>query len=190
MSCLPRLVRLRRVMMANNTQSFLFAGHDTIAGTVAWVLLALSTDPTRQERLRKEIRLARMKAVDDGREELDHEELLSLEYLDAVVVSFHRLFPSQSDQTLTHSFLRSARDSSTRTGTHRDSSSSRQRRPDTYIDSHPLRNRPFANPLSYPDEERSDNMARGLRRQPQQGRVRSRCERVQTGEMVGRGEED
>lgn len=131
-----------------------------------------------------------MKAIDDGREELDHEELLSLEYLDAVVVSFHRLFLSHFDKTLTHPFLRSARDSSTRTGTHRDSSSSRQRRPVTYIDSHPLRNRPFENPLSHPDQKGSDYLAWGLRRQPKQRRVWSRCERVQTGEMVGRGEED
>lgn len=36
-----------------------------------------------------------MKAIDEGREELDHEELLSLEYLDAVVVSFYRLFLAQ-----------------------------------------------------------------------------------------------
>ncbi|GAA5935942.1 uncharacterized protein JCM15063_001855 [Sporobolomyces koalae] len=76
--------------------SFLFAGHDTIAGTIAWVLLAMSNDRARQERLRREIRRARTQAIAAGREELDHDELNSLEYLDAVVRESLRLEPALS----------------------------------------------------------------------------------------------
>lgn len=71
-------------------QTFLFAGHETISNSLSWVLWALVCAPEKQDRLRREVREARRKALVDGRDELTSEDLSSLEYLDAVTVSHCR----------------------------------------------------------------------------------------------------
>ncbi|GAA5925029.1 hypothetical protein JCM1841_004053 [Sporobolomyces salmonicolor] len=74
--------------------SFTFAGHDTISNTLSWILWALACHPEKQDRLREEIRKARIKALSEGRKELDSEELSSLEYLDACTREVLRLEPA------------------------------------------------------------------------------------------------
>ncbi|KAK4702381.1 hypothetical protein P7C70_g3843, partial [Phenoliferia sp. Uapishka_3] len=65
-------------------QTFILAGHETTSTALTWTLWKLAKYPVVQEKLRREIREARKKAKDEGREELGSDELNSLEYLDAV----------------------------------------------------------------------------------------------------------
>ena len=93
--------------------TFMLAGHETTAGvcfsrhftksgqtplrpqlfcpcaTVAlsWTLLYLSKNKDMQDRLRKEVQEAKGLAKSEGRDELSAEELNSLPYMDAVIVS-------------------------------------------------------------------------------------------------------
>ncbi|GAA5976836.1 hypothetical protein JCM10908_005646 [Rhodotorula pacifica] len=76
--------------------TFLFAGHETISNSLSWVLWALVCAPEKQDRLRREVRTARRKALADGRDELNSDELNSLEYLDAVAREILRLEPALS----------------------------------------------------------------------------------------------
>ncbi|GAA5971370.1 hypothetical protein JCM8115_003480 [Rhodotorula mucilaginosa] len=76
--------------------TFLFAGHETISNSLSWVLWALVCAPDKQDRLRREVREARRKALAEGRDELTSEELSSLEYLDAVTREILRLEPALS----------------------------------------------------------------------------------------------
>ncbi|GAA5971155.1 hypothetical protein JCM11641_004165 [Rhodosporidiobolus odoratus] len=71
--------------------TFLLAGHETTSTSLGWTLHALSRFPEKQERLREEIRAARVKALSEGREELEQHELESLPYLDAVTREVLRL---------------------------------------------------------------------------------------------------
>ncbi|GAA6000333.1 hypothetical protein JCM10207_007966 [Rhodosporidiobolus poonsookiae] len=73
--------------------TFVFAGHDTGAASLSWILWELSRHPEKQDRLREEIRTARREALNEGREELEADELNALPYLDAVVREILRLEP-------------------------------------------------------------------------------------------------
>ncbi|GAA6031841.1 hypothetical protein JCM8097_002015 [Rhodosporidiobolus ruineniae] len=75
-------------------KTFVFAGHETVSTTLAWVLLYLARFPEVQARLRRELRTARRKAVSEGREELTADEVYNLPYLDAVMREVLRLEPA------------------------------------------------------------------------------------------------
>ncbi|BGP14403.1 hypothetical protein JCM10213_004526 [Rhodosporidiobolus nylandii] len=75
-------------------KNFVFAGHDTVSATINWTLWWLSTNPEKQERVRKELRDARSKAREDGRDELTADEMYNLPYLDAVMREVLRLEPT------------------------------------------------------------------------------------------------
>ncbi|KAL8281069.1 hypothetical protein RQP46_006427 [Phenoliferia psychrophenolica] len=66
--------------------TFLLAGHETTSTSLTWTLWKLACHPEVQTKLRAELRAARQKAKEQGREELGSDELSSLEYLDAVCV--------------------------------------------------------------------------------------------------------
>ena len=66
--------------------TFTLAGHETSSLTVTWVLAELSRRPEVQAKLRRELRSAKNKALEEGRDELDADELMALPYLDAVLV--------------------------------------------------------------------------------------------------------
>lgn len=61
--------------------------HHTSSLTVTWVLKHLADRPDIQAKLRSEIRAAQKQAVEEGKEELDADEVMALPYLDAVLVS-------------------------------------------------------------------------------------------------------
>ena len=67
--------------------TFTLAGHETSSLTLTWILYHLCLYPAVQTKLRQEIRAARAKALEEGREEWDADELLALPYMDAVIVS-------------------------------------------------------------------------------------------------------
>ncbi|BGP01286.1 hypothetical protein NBRC10513v2_002238 [Rhodotorula toruloides] len=76
--------------------TFLFAGHETISNSLSWVLWEFACHPDKQARLRAEIRAARKLALQNGRDELNSDELSGLEYLDAVTREILRLEPPLS----------------------------------------------------------------------------------------------
>ncbi|KAM0747058.1 putative cytochrome P450, partial [Meredithblackwellia eburnea MCA 4105] len=63
--------------------TFCLAGHETTSTALTWALWVLALHPNVQDRLRTEIRAARSKAKEEGRDELESDELNSLEYLEA-----------------------------------------------------------------------------------------------------------
>jgi len=79
------------VMAAITT--FTLAGHETSSLTVTWVLAELSRRPEVQAKLRRELRSAKNKALEEGRDELDADELMALPYLDAVLRESMRCDP-------------------------------------------------------------------------------------------------
>jgi cytochrome P450 len=66
--------------------TFILAGHETTSTTLTWLMWTLAQHKDVQDKLRAEIRESRRKAVAEGREELNAEDLGAMEYLDAVVV--------------------------------------------------------------------------------------------------------
>ncbi|GAA5887361.1 hypothetical protein JCM6882_002506 [Rhodosporidiobolus microsporus] len=72
-------------------KTFVFAGHETVSTTISWVLWWLTGAQDKQDRLRKEIRAARRKALAEGREEMTADEVYNLPYLDAVLREVLRL---------------------------------------------------------------------------------------------------
>ena len=68
--------------------TMIFAGHETTATQLGWILLALSQDQALQKRLRDEVNEYMV-----GRDELGYEELHSMPLLEAVVKEILRLIP-------------------------------------------------------------------------------------------------
>ena len=66
----------------------LLAGHETSSTALTWLLWTLSSRPAIQDRLREEVRAAMHEAADDGRNELNIDDLNGMQYMDAVVVRF------------------------------------------------------------------------------------------------------
>ena len=62
--------------------------------TVTWVLKEVSSRPDIQTKLRQEIRAAKKQALDEGKDELDADEVMNLLYLDAVLRETVRLSPA------------------------------------------------------------------------------------------------
>ncbi|KAI5478309.1 cytochrome P450, family 46, subfamily A (cholesterol 24(S)-hydroxylase) [Pseudohyphozyma bogoriensis] len=81
--------------------TFILAGHETTATSLTWLLWTLARHPEVQTKLRAEIREARAKALSEGKEEIDSDDLSSLEYLDAVTREILR-FESPVSQTIRH----------------------------------------------------------------------------------------
>ncbi|GAA5983125.1 hypothetical protein JCM11641_004921 [Rhodosporidiobolus odoratus] len=75
-------------------KNLVFAGHDTVSATINWTLWWLSKNPDKQERVRKELREARSKAREAGRDELTADEMYNLPYLDATMREVLRLEPT------------------------------------------------------------------------------------------------
>ncbi|GAA5844471.1 hypothetical protein JCM9279_006316 [Rhodotorula babjevae] len=71
--------------------TFLLAGHETTSTALGWALFRLATDTKIQDKLRREVREGRVKAAQEGRDELDHRDLDALPYLDAVTRELLRL---------------------------------------------------------------------------------------------------
>lgn len=67
--------------------TFILAGHETTATALTWALWKLAERPLIQQKLRDEIRVAKELVKTDGLDEIGSEDLASLEYLDAFVVS-------------------------------------------------------------------------------------------------------
>ena len=66
--------------------TFILAGHETTSTVLTWLLYTLSEYQDVQAKLRAEIRAAIKKGFEEGRDELDADELAALPYLDAVCV--------------------------------------------------------------------------------------------------------
>ncbi|ORY84134.1 cytochrome P450 [Leucosporidium creatinivorum] len=84
---------LSDVELEGQIATLLLAGNDTSSLTLIWTLSYLARNPTAQARLRTEIRDARRSAIAEGRDELSHDDLESLSFLDAVVRETLRLEP-------------------------------------------------------------------------------------------------
>ena len=70
--------------------TMLAAGHETTSSALTWVAYLLSTHPEAQRRLREEIR-GNISSLDD---EIDHQLIDSLPYLNAVCNETLRLYPT------------------------------------------------------------------------------------------------
>lgn len=77
-------------LIKDNVQTMLFAGHDTTGAALTWMLRLLATHPEKMARVREEI-LAKF-----GRDgsPTTHEDLDSLDYLNAIVLETLRMYPS------------------------------------------------------------------------------------------------
>ncbi|CAG2115016.1 unnamed protein product, partial [Medioppia subpectinata] len=67
---------------------FFTAGYDTTANTMAYAIYLLTENPESQQRLFEE-----SKSVIDYKEDIDYDAIERLEYLNAVLMETHRLFP-------------------------------------------------------------------------------------------------
>ncbi|KAK8731892.1 hypothetical protein OTU49_007316, partial [Cherax quadricarinatus] len=76
--------------MAAQSILFLLAGYENTANTLAMALHLLSHHPHVQATLRREVALALLQS--DG--QVDHDRLMTLPYLDAVVSEVLRLYPA------------------------------------------------------------------------------------------------
>ncbi|KAL8277134.1 hypothetical protein RQP46_010462 [Phenoliferia psychrophenolica] len=76
--------RMSDAELRGQLPTFIIAGHETTSTSLTWTLWTLARHPDVQDRLRKELRDARRKASEEGRSELESDELNSLKYLDAV----------------------------------------------------------------------------------------------------------
>ncbi|KAK4057130.1 hypothetical protein OIO90_001625 [Microbotryomycetes sp. JL221] len=76
--------------------TMLLAGHETSSTALTWLLWTLAQRRDVQDKLRAEVRQARMAAQADGEEELSLDRLNGLEYLDAVVREILRVEPPVS----------------------------------------------------------------------------------------------
>ncbi|ESK92566.1 cytochrome p450 [Moniliophthora roreri MCA 2997] len=76
--------RLSKMEILENMSTIIMAGHETTSVTVSFTLLRLARNPEAQDKLRQEMQAT-------GR--LDHDTILSLPYLDAVVREGLRLHP-------------------------------------------------------------------------------------------------
>jgi len=74
-------------LIVENLRTFLFAGHDTTASTLAWAVHLLSTHPYEEKRLLQELGTLPRDVLPDA------EALESLPYLDAVFKETLRLYP-------------------------------------------------------------------------------------------------
>lgn len=74
--------------------TLILAGHETTATSLTWTLYTLARHPQVQAKLRAEVRAARAKAAEAGRDDLSPEELSGLEYLDAVTREMLRVEPA------------------------------------------------------------------------------------------------
>ncbi|EGG12967.1 cytochrome P450 monooxygenase [Melampsora larici-populina 98AG31] len=72
--------------------TFLFAGHETTATSLTWMLWILAKHPDVQDKLRKELQEASA-AASQGEEQIPIEQLTSLTYLDAVCRETLRFLP-------------------------------------------------------------------------------------------------
>jgi cytochrome P450 len=80
--------RLSRQELVDQIVTFLFAGHETTAHTVSWVVHLLSENPEQQQRLQKEV-----DSVYGTKQELDFADLESLRYTRMCVLESLRLYP-------------------------------------------------------------------------------------------------
>ncbi|KAH9819016.1 cytochrome P450 monooxygenase [Melampsora americana] len=72
--------------------TFLFAGHETTATSLTWMLWILAKHPDVQDKLRKELQEESAKP-NEGEEQIPFEQLTSLTYLDAVCRETLRFLP-------------------------------------------------------------------------------------------------
>ena len=88
------LTQLSKEEMMAQVGALTFAGHETSANTLSWMLWELSKHPHFQDRLRSEIRAKReelrSRGVKSGNVDLSIEDLEGIPFLQAIVkVSFH-----------------------------------------------------------------------------------------------------
>ena len=72
----------------NETDTFMFEGHDTTTSGMSWTLYCLAKYPEHQEKVREEVR-----NVLDGREWLEYDDLKELKYTQWCIKEALRLYP-------------------------------------------------------------------------------------------------
>lgn len=75
----------------DQAMTFLAAGHETVASTMAWAMYALCQNPEAQRKLRKEVR-ERLPSVDSGKG-VTSADIEAMPYLSAVCNEVLRLYP-------------------------------------------------------------------------------------------------
>lgn len=70
-------------MIPRFRRTFVFAGHETSASTLSWLLYELSKHPEQQERIRQEIAEVRSRYPERG--ELTSQDYDSMKYANAVI---------------------------------------------------------------------------------------------------------
>ncbi|KAF2124032.1 cytochrome P450 [Dothidotthia symphoricarpi CBS 119687] len=78
--------------LVNQLMTFLAAGHETTASSMAWAVYLLCKHPDVQKRLREEVR-AEIPALTDPSKEISSTEIDRLTYLNAVLNETMRIFP-------------------------------------------------------------------------------------------------
>ena len=84
-------------LIVDQLKTFYFAGHDTTATTIAWVIWELSQHPKVLDQVRKELKEKMI--WDDLSIAPTYEQLQKCEYLDAVIKETLRLYPPASGLT-------------------------------------------------------------------------------------------
>mmetsp|Transcript_45235 Transcript_45235/g.110137 ORF Transcript_45235/g.110137 Transcript_45235/m.110137 type:complete len:518 (+) Transcript_45235:40-1593(+) len=80
---------LSDIELAHNVKTFMFAGHETTAGTLAWVLFELSKDKKLVERIRAEVK----SVVSDGKS-ITFRDTEKMPLLNAVFKETLRIYPA------------------------------------------------------------------------------------------------
>jgi len=86
--------KLSDAEVTGNLTTFLFAGHETSAGTLTWCLYELARNQDAQDRLRKEVQAAYDEAISNGLDNFSLETITNLPYLDAVIKEILRFRPA------------------------------------------------------------------------------------------------
>ncbi|KAH7412846.1 cytochrome P450 [Cadophora sp. MPI-SDFR-AT-0126] len=79
---------LSREQIVEDMLQFIIAGHETSAGSLTWTTYALATNPSIQDRLRKEI----LSATRTGNKEIDYAAIESMRFLNNVLRESIRLY--------------------------------------------------------------------------------------------------
>ena len=75
-----------------NAATFVFAGHDTTANTMSWLLFEMSQIPSVQERLQREVDALASHLAREGRD-LEYRDLKRLEFMTKCIAETLRLWP-------------------------------------------------------------------------------------------------
>ena len=79
---------LNDLEIRNEVDTFMFEGHDTTTSALSWALFLLAKHPKHQDKVREEV-----KAVLDGRDRLEYEDLKELKYTQWCIKETLRLYP-------------------------------------------------------------------------------------------------